>query len=116
MVPVLSFGSGMSPYIIMVGFMLMSMDGMNGIGSMAAIAGIGLFSLTTLFSFVTLPVEFDASSRALKWIQSSGVMGSLERSKAKSALNAAAMTYVVGALTSLATLVYFIMRFLARRD
>jgi len=62
-----------------------------------------------------LPVEFDASKRALKLIDNTGVMGDLEHSKAKSALNAAALTYVVGALTSLGHLVYFIMRYMSRR-
>lgn len=115
MVPALGFGSSMAPMIIMVGFMLMA-AGTGPIGTAAALVGIVLFALTTLFSFVTLPVEFDASNRALRWIQTSGVMGSLERSKAKSALNAAAMTYVVAALVSLSQLLYFVMRFLNNRD
>ena len=75
-------------------------------------SGIALFGLTTLFSVITLPVEFDASKRALDWIETSGVMGGMKHSQAKSALNAAAMTYVVSALASLAQLLYFIMRFM----
>ena len=82
----------------------------------AALVGIVLFALTTLFSLITLPVEFDASSRALAWIDDSGVMDGLERSKAKSALNAAAMTYVVAALASLAQLIYFVVKYLNARD
>ena len=113
MVPFLKFGSGMSPYLIMIGLALMSA---SSLGAPVAIAGIALFSLTTIFAFVTLPVEFDASNRALRWIQTSGVMGTMERSKAKSALNAAASTYVVAALTSMAQLVYFISLFMGRRD
>lgn len=116
LVPLLKFGSGMSPYIIMIGLFLMSARMMPGLAQPITIIGIVLFSITTIFAFVTLPVEFDASSRALRWIQTSGVMGTMERSKAKSALNAAASTYVVGALTSLAQLIYFINLFLSRRD
>ncbi len=115
MVPALKFGSGKSPYIIMVGLMLMSMGSIGGLGEIVTLIGIVLFSITTLFAFVTLPVEFDASSRALRWIQTSGAMGTMERSKAKSALNAAAMTYVVAAITSLSQLVYFIARYMNRR-
>jgi len=115
LVPALKFGSGMSGYIIMAGFMLMGIGSLSGLGTPVALIGIGLFSLTTLFALVTLPVEFDASSRALKWIDSAGVMGSMERSKAKSALNAAASTYVVAALTSLAQLLYFLKIFMNKR-
>jgi len=86
------------------------------LGATAALVGIVLFALTTLFSLITLPVEFDASSRALAWIDDSGVMDGLERSKAKSALNAAAMTYVVAALASLAQLIYFVVKYLNARD
>jgi len=116
LVPMLKFGSGAAPMLIMIGLGLMTVGSMSGLGSLAALAGIVLFSLTTLFSFVTLPVEFDASNRAMDWIKSSGVMGSMEASKARSALNAAASTYVVGALTSLAQLIYFISLFMSRRD
>jgi hypothetical protein len=69
--------------------------------------GVGLFALTTLFSFVTLPVEFDASRRALAWIQERGVVNQREYGFAKDALWWAAMTYVVAALGSLATLLYY---------
>jgi len=116
LVPLLSFGSGMAPMIIMVGLFLMGAQMLPGLATPITLIGIALFGVTTLFAFVTLPVEFDASARALRWIQTSGVMGTMERSKARSALNAAAMTYVVAALTSLAQLVYFISLFLNRRD
>jgi Zn-dependent membrane protease YugP len=69
-----------------------------------------------LFSFITLPVEFDASRRALVWLTNSGVANSLEHSKAKNALWWAAMTYVVAAIGSLATLLYYIMIFNSRRN
>ncbi len=77
---------------------------------------IGLFALTTLFSIVTLPVEFDASKRALVWLENSGVSSSIEHEKAKNALFWAAMTYVVAALGSLAMLIYYASMFLGRRD
>ncbi len=117
LVPLLKFGSGMAPYIIMLGLFLMGSQVVApSLAQPITMIGIGLFSVTTIFAFVTLPVEFDASARALRWIQTAGVMGTMERSKAKSALNAAASTYVVGALTSLAQLVYFISLFMGRRD
>lgn len=114
MVPMLGMGSRFAPYIIMIGVAMMAAQA--AIGAPVAMIGIVLFGLTTLFAFVTLPVEFDASNRAMVWIQNSGVMGTMERSKARSALNAAAMTYVVGALASLAQLIYFISMFLNRRN
>ena len=76
--------------------------------------GIGLFAMTTLFSFVTLPVEFDASTRALKWMERKNITTSQEQADAKDALKWAAMTYVVAAIGSLATLLYYIMIYLRR--
>ena len=114
MVPVIGIGSGMAPMIIIVGLGMMAAE--SALGATAALVGIVLFALTTLFSLITLPVEFDASSRALAWIDDSGVMDGLERSKAKSALNAAAMTYVAAALASLAQLIYFVVKYLNARD
>lgn len=77
---------------------------------------VALFATTTLFSFVTLPVEFDASRRALVWLGNSGVSSSIEHDKAKNALFWAAMTYVVAALGSLAMLLYYASLLLGRRD
>jgi Zn-dependent membrane protease YugP len=77
---------------------------------------IGLFAITTLFSFVTLPVEFDASKRALVWLESSGVSSSMDHEKARNALFWAAMTYVVAAIGSLAMLLYYISMLLGRRE
>ena len=74
--------------------------------------GIVLFSLTTIFSFVTLPVEFDASRRALAWMDTRGVVTTQEHAMAKDALWWAAMTYVVAAISSLATLLYYVMIFM----
>jgi hypothetical protein len=78
---------------------------------------IAVYGILTLFSFVTLPVEFDASNRALQWISSRGITTSQEHYMAKDALKWAAMTYVVAALGSLVTLIYYVMAFLgASRD
>ena len=72
------------------------------------LAGIVLFAITTLFSFITLPVEIDASKRALVWLRSEGITDNQQQPMAESALKAAAYTYVVAALSSLATLLYYI--------
>ena len=78
--------------------------------------GIVLFAATTLFSFVTLPVEFDASRRALAWLQTSHVATPQEYEQSKDALWWAAMTYVVAALAALATLMYYVMIYAGRRN
>ena len=80
------------------------------------LAGIILFAMTTLFSFITLPVEINASKRALVWLSSSGITNSYNHRQAEDALRSAAYTYVVAALGSLATLIYYIMIFMGRRD
>ncbi len=79
-------------------------------------AWVALFAITTLFSVITLPVEFDASKRALVWLNNSGVSSSMEDEKAKNALFWAAMTYVVAALGSIAMLIYYASMLLGRRD
>ena len=78
--------------------------------------GIILFATTTLFSFITLPVEINASKRALVWLSSSGITNSYNHTQAEDALRSAAYTYVVAALGSLATLIYYIMIAMGRRD
>ena len=77
--------------------------------------GIILFALTTIFSLVTLPVEFDASKRALAWLQTANITTATEYPKAKDALKWAAMTYVMAALASLATLLHYIMIYMGAR-
>ena len=76
--------------------------------------GIILFAVTTLFAFITLPVEFDASKRALAWLDNSKIMSSVDHDKAKDGLRWAAMTYVVAAIGSLATLLYYVMIYTRR--
>ena len=77
---------------------------------------IGCYAVFTLFAFVTLPVEFDASKRALAWIESRGIVTTREHEMAKDALKWAAMTYVVAALGALTTLFYYVMMFMGSRD
>jgi Zn-dependent membrane protease YugP len=77
---------------------------------------VGCYAVLTLFSLVTLPVEFDASNRALAWVEKQGVVTSKEQSIAKDALKWAAMTYVVAALASLVTLLYLASMFFGGRD
>jgi hypothetical protein len=79
------------------------------------LAGIILFALTTLFSFITLPVEIDASRRALAWLSNAGITSYQNQEKAQDALKWAAYTYVIAALGSLATLLYYIMIFTGSR-
>ncbi len=113
LVPAVSFASNWVQWILLAGVVLMAFAGM--VGAWVLLVGIVLFAMTTLFSFITLPVEFDASARALAWLETSGVTSSQEHEQAKDALKWAAMTYVVAALGSLATLMYYIMLFLRRR-
>ena len=80
------------------------------------LAGIFLFAMSTLFSFITLPVEVNASQRALAWLDRSGITTPRNHRDAESALRSAAYTYVVAALSSLATLVYYVMIYMGRRD
>ncbi len=77
---------------------------------------IAAYAVFTLFAFVTLPVEFDASNRALAWIEDKGIVSSQEHEGAKDALKWAAMTYVVAAIASLVTLLYYIMAFVGVKD
>ena len=77
---------------------------------------VALFAVTTLFSIVTLPVEFDASNRALAWMERSGISASIEHERAKNALFWAAMSYIAAAVGSIAQLLYFLMMALNRRE
>ncbi len=105
LVPPVSFASKWVQWILLGGMLLV-----NTFPALL-LAGIILFALTTLFSFVTLPVEINASQRALAWLSNSGITSSMNHDKAQDALKWAAFTYVVAALGSLATLLYYIMIF-----
>jgi uncharacterized protein len=105
LVPVVSFASRYVQWILLAGVLLIK------VFPAILLAGIVLFALTTLFSFITLPVEIDASRRALAWLSNAGITSYNNHDKAKDALKWAAYTYVVAALGSLATLMYYIMIF-----
>lgn len=108
LVPVVSIASRWMPWVILLGIVLMQSF------PILLQVGIGMFAATTLFSFITLPVEFDASSRALAWMKNS-VVNEEEYGMAKDALKWAALTYVVAALGSLATLLYYVSIYMNRR-
>lgn len=112
LVPVVQFSSGIVQWILLAGILMI-----NAFPQLL-LAGIVLFAATTIFSVITLPVEFDASRRALAWLNTARVTTNNEYPKAKDALKWAAMTYVVAALASIATLVQYVMIFLggSRRD
>lgn len=110
-VPVVQFSSSMQQYVFM-GAMFMGLGAGSAMGNMLMMALIAIFGITALFSVVTLPVEFDASARALKWLDNSGVaQPGEEYAGAKDALKWAAMTYVAAALSAIVMVLYFIMKF-----
>lgn len=110
LVPVVSFASNWVQWVLLAGVLLIE------VFPQLLLLGIILFALTTLFSFITLPVEIDATNRALVWLNTSGITNVQNHDKAQDALRWAAYTYVIAALGSLATLLYYIMIFLGRRD
>lgn len=112
LVPVVSISSKMSMWVILGGIMLMAT---TSIGGTIAIIGLLLYAMQTLFSFITLPVEYDASNRALAWLERENMVTREEYSGAKDALKWAARTYVVAAIGSLATLLYFAMQVFGSR-
>jgi Zn-dependent membrane protease YugP len=109
LVPVVSFTSKWVQWILLAGILMVRTF------PALLLVGIILFALTTLFSFITLPVEIDASRRALAWLSNSGVTSYQNHDKAQDALKWAAYTYVIAALGSLATLLYYIMIFTGSR-
>ena len=108
LVPVVSFASNILSWILLAGILMV--ETFPGL----LLVGIGLFALTTLFAFVTLPVEIDASRRATAWLRSAGITTTRDHGMAVSALRSAAYTYVVAALSSLATLLYYVMIYMGR--
>lgn len=110
LVPVVSFASHWVQWILLAGILLVNTF------PQLLLAGIILFAAMTLFSFITLPVEIDASHRALAWLRNSGITNYETQAYAFDALKWAAYTYVIAALSSLATLLYYIMIYLGRRN
>lgn len=111
LVPVVSVASRYSQWVIMGGLLLMAFTAM---GSTVLLIGIIFFGMGTLFSFITLPVEYDASKRALVWLETENMLSPQEHDAAEDSLKWAARTYVVAAVGSLATLMYFVNIYLGR--
>ena len=111
LVPVVSIASIWMSWVLLGGMLLLSYTG----NPYVLAIGVALYALTTIFSLVTLPVEIDASRRAVKWLDSRGLTDAATHDNAVSALRSAAYTYVVAALSSLATLFYYILLLLNRR-
>ena len=110
LVPIVSFSSNIVMWVLLAGVIMVESF------PQLLLAGIALFATTTLFSFITLPVEINASHRALVWLQSAGITNASNHKYASSALRSAAYTYVIAALSSLATLLYYVMIYMNRRD
>ena len=110
LVPVVQFSSSIVSWVLLAGILMVQ--------SMPQIllAGIVLFAASTLFSFITLPVEINASQRALAWMSSAGITNVFNHKAAEDALKSAAYTYVVAALSSLATLIYYVSIYMGRRE
>jgi uncharacterized protein len=110
LVPIVQFSSNIVQWVILAGILMIN------IFPSLLLLGIGLFAVTTIFAFVTLPVEFDASKRALAWLNSTNIAPGEHHTMAKDALKWAAMTYVVAAIASLVVLIQYIFIFLGGRN
>lgn len=103
LVPVVSISSNLMQFVLMAGIVVMAMSN----NKLILLIGVIMFALTTLFAFITLPVEYDASNRAMKWLKDTGTVTAEEFVGVKDSLTWAARTYLVAALGSLAQLIYF---------
>lgn len=112
MVPMVNISSRFSQILILVGLGFLA----GGSNPTIMLVGIVLFAVTTLFTIITLPVEYDASARALKWLERTGMTAGREHAQAADALKWAARTYVVAAVSSIATLLYYILMFMNSRS
>jgi Zn-dependent membrane protease YugP len=115
MVPMVNVSSSMSQWLIMGGIIL-GFASKSGIGFYVAVAGLALMAVATAFSFITLPVEYDASNRALAWLKNKNMLGQEEYAGAEDSLKWAARTYLVAALGALASLLYWAYRILGSKD
>jgi len=116
LVPAVGISSRFSQWLVIGGLILGAASGNTGIGFTIAVVGLAMMAIATLFSFITLPVEYDASNRALAWLKTNNMLTSNEQDGAKDALKWAARTYLVAALSSLAMLLYWGLRILGSRD
>jgi Zn-dependent membrane protease YugP len=115
LVPVVSVTSGMSQWLVIGGLVLGAAAGL-GLGYWVAVAGLGMMGAATLFSFITLPVEYDASNRALAWLKAKNMVTPDEYKGSEDALKWAARTYLVAAIGALASLVYWGLQVFGGRD
>ena len=116
LVPATQLGTQLSQWVLLAGILLMSFN-LVGVGRWVLLVGIAFFAITTLFSIITLPVEYNASERAVAWLDEHAITTGSETTMAKDALKWAARTYLIAAFSSLATLLYYIAIFLGgRRD
>ena len=115
LVPVVSVSSGMSQWLIIGGLILGGAAGL-GLGWWVAVAGVAMMGFATLFSFITLPVEYDASNRALAWLKNKNMVSQEEYAGSEDALKWAARTYLVAAIGALASLLYWALQVFGGRD
>ena len=115
LVPVVSVTSGMSQWLVIGGLVLGAAAGL-GMGYWVAVAGLGMMGAATLFSFITLPVEYDASNRALAWLKNKNMVTPEEYAGSEDALKWAARTYLVAAIGALASLLYWALQIFGGRD
>jgi Zn-dependent membrane protease YugP len=116
LVPAVNISSKFSQWLVIGGLILGAASGKAGIGFIIAVVGLIMMAIATLFSFITLPVEYDASNRALAWLKEKNMLTSTEQNGAKDALKWAARTYLVAALGSLAMLLYWGLKILGNRN
>lgn len=115
LVPVVQMTSKMSQYVIMGGIALMASNALGANGYYVALAGIGMMGFATLFSVVTLPVEYDASNRALAWLKAKNIVTPEEYKGSEDALKWAARTYLVAAIGAIASLLYWVVKIMGNK-
>lgn len=113
LVPIVQVSSSLGQWVLFAG---LGVWGFGGGNQTLLLIGIAMFAMSTIFSLITLPVEYDASARALKWMENTNLTTGYEHDKAADALKWAARTYLVAAISSIAQLLYFVMVYLNRRD
>lgn len=116
LVPAVNVSSKFSQWLVIGGLLLSAFSGSSGIGFTIAVIGLAMMAVATIFSFITLPVEYDASNRALAWLKTNNMLTDAEQDGAKDSLKWAARTYLVAALGSLAMLLYWGLQILGSRD
>jgi len=116
LVPIVNITSSMSQWVVFGGIGLMATNAIGGLGQWVAIAGLVMMSFATLFSVVTLPVEYDASNRALAWLKNKNMVTPDEFAGSKDALKWAARTYLVAAIGSIASLLYWALKVFGGRN